>query len=183
VGQCISRSCRCLAPLPTAAQPICLSSVACVYILTRCPLLTTGHRWCMLARRCKRATRSRSATATSVTWRCFLCLSSDECWRVCLGAPPRHVAFPPLCCVALTCVRGGTLCVCTMRLARTRTYVCEQLHVHYGFSVADNQRCTPAFPLPLPACCLPVCSCCVNALPLALPPPPPFTMLRRLQGA
>ena len=55
------------------------------------------------------------------------------------GTTPRRFC-PPLCCVALTCVCGGTLCVCTMRLARKRTYVCEQLHVHYGFSVADNQR-------------------------------------------
>ncbi len=165
-----------LLPLLCAAAlgraTICLSSVACVYILTRCPPLHSGHRLCMLARRCKRATRSRSATETSVTWRSFLCLSSDLCWRVCLGAaPPRHVDLSSsVLCFPHLCVRWHAVCAhdavgahahVRVRAAprALRVLSCRQSKVH------------PAFPLPLPACCLPVCSCCVHALPLALLPP------------
>lgn len=106
----------------------------------------------MLARRCKRATRSRSATATSVTWRCFLCLSSYECWRVCLGAPP-HVAFVLLCVVLPSPVCAVARCVCARcgwrASARTcvSSFTCttgSQLPTIKGEPPLSPSRCPPA---------------------------------------
>ena len=72
--------------------------------------------------------------------------SSFVCVCVCWSAPTTLCATKRW--SALTCACGDA--VCGRRVGASRAparvrrvlYMCEQLHVHYGFSVADNQRYT-----------------------------------------